>query len=278
MEPAAALIALAAIAASPLLPGGSSPEADRSVAFHVVANDPWCRDAGGGHHGQVTACEVREATLPAPTGGLSIDAAPNGGVSATGSDRSDVRLRVMVVGRAATEQDARALVAEVKVETGRTVRAVGPAQHGNAGWWVSFDAAVPRRSDVELVSVNGPVSLAGVQGRASLRTENGPIALRDAAGSVKGRTTNGPVTVKLSGTSWTGEGLDVETVNGPVALSVPDGYNARLEAGTVNGPIDLGFPVTVQGSLKHDVSATLGSGGALVRARTTNGPLSLHRP
>ena len=116
---------------------------------------------------------------------LSIDAAPNGGVAATGSERGDVRLRVMVVARAATEADARALAAEVKVETGRTIRAVGPRQHGAGGWWASFDAQVPRRSDLELASVNGPVSLADVEGRASLHTENGPVTLRGAAGSVK---------------------------------------------------------------------------------------------
>ena len=276
MKPTAAVAVLATIAATPLL-GASSPEPAGSAAFRIVADEAWCKDAGH-HHDQATWCEVREAILPAPTGVLSVDAAPNGGVAASGAQRRDIRLRVMVVARAATESDARALAAEVKVETGRAIHAVGPAQHGNAGWWASFDAEVPRRSDLELASVNGPVSLSGVEGHASLRTENGPLTLRGAAGSVKGRTTNGPVSVRLSGTSWSGEGLDVETVNGPVAVSVPAGYNARLEAGTVNGPIDLGFPVTVQGSLKHDVTTTLGSGGPLVRARTTNGPLSLRRP
>jgi hypothetical protein len=192
--------------------------------------------------------------------------------------QSDVRLRVLVVARGATVAEARTLAAQVKIATGASIHAEGPASRGEASWWVSFDASVPRHSDLALTSVNGPLSLAGVQGHLSLETENGPLSISNAAGAVKGRTTNGPVKVSLMGASWSGEGLDVETVNGPVVLTVPGEYNARLETGTVNGPIDLGFPVTVQGRLKQDVSTTLGSGGAPVRARTTNGPLTLRRP
>ena len=61
------------------------------------------------------------------------------------------------------------------------------------------------------------------------------------------------------------------------AISVPDGYNAHLEAGTTNGPVSLGFPITVVGRITRDISTDLGSGGATIRATTTNGPLSIRR-
>ncbi len=246
-------------------------------AFRTVPDDPWCRDVGR-DHARVTWCEVREAVVAAPSGVLSIDASPNGGVSAEGSDRRDVRVRALVVARAGTEAEARALAAQVKILTGSAIHAEGPASRGEGGWWTGFDLDVPRRSDLRLTSVNGPVAVSAVDGRIDLDTQNGPLSVSDAAGAIKGRTTNGPVKVRLAGSSWSGEGLDVETVNGPVVLTVPADYNARLEAGTVNGPINLGFPVTVQGRLHRDVTTTLGSGGALVRARTTNGPLALKRP
>jgi DUF4097 and DUF4098 domain-containing protein YvlB len=94
---------------------------------------------------------------------------------------------------------------------------------------------------------------------------------------VRGRTTNGGVEVRLDGDTWDGEGLDLETTNGGIRLRVPEDYSARLETRTVNGSVDIDFPVTVQGNIGRSISATLGNGGALVRAVTTNGQVRVSR-
>ena len=60
-------------------------------------------------------------------------------------------------------------------------------------------------------------------------------------------------------------------------LRIPEGYSARLETGTVNGRLDIGFPVTVQGRLDKMLTTELGSGGKLIRARTTNGGVKISR-
>ena len=46
---------------------------------------------------------------------------------------------------------------------------------------------------------------------------------------------------------------------------------------TVNGRVNVEFPVTVQGAIDRQLSINLGSGGALVRAVTTNGGVSIKR-
>lgn len=245
--------------------------------FRTIHDDPWCRDVGHDSR-KVRWCEVREATLPASGGLVDLDASPNGGVRAMGSDRNDVRLRVQVVATADTESEARGLAAQVTIATSPRIHAQGPSSRGGARWSASFEVAVPRRSDLRLTSVNGPVALSGVEGRAELRTHNGPVAVARAGGLVKGRTENGPVSAELSGTRWAGEGLDLETMNGPAVIRLPEGYNARLDAGTVSGPLELSFPLTAERQSRHDVKATLGAGGALLRVRTTNGPLSIRRP
>ncbi len=245
-------------------------------AFRTIEGDPWCRDAGH-DEGRVAWCEVRETTLPAADP-LVVDASPNGGAEATGADRKDVRLRVQVVAKAATESAARELAAQIRIVTTPTISAQGPASRSGSSWWVSFDLAVPRRSNLTLRSVNGPVAITGVDGRSELETHNGPVSVSRSSGLVRGRTQNGPVTADLSGTAWAGDGLDLETVNGPVLIEVPEGYNARLETGTVNGPLDLELPLVVEMRSKRDMKATLGKGGALLRVRTTNGPLRVRRP
>ena len=50
---------------------------------------------------------------------------------------------------------------------------------------------------------------------------------------------NGGVAISLEGRRWEGAGLDVETRNGGVMLSLPGNYSAELDAGTTNGGIDV---------------------------------------
>jgi hypothetical protein len=254
--------------------GLAAATATAQPAFRTVPDDDGCRDVVR-DSSRPTWCELREATLPA-SDALAVDAAPNGGVKATGGERSDVLVRARVVATARNEAEARELVSQVTISTGPTIHASGPAARG-AHWWVGFELSVPRRIDLELTSVNGPVSLSGTEGRVRLSTENGPVSVVDAAGSVTARTQNGPLDVRLSGSSWTGEGLDAETVNGPLVLRIPAEYDAQLEAGTTNGPLDLEYPLTVQGRMHHRIDATLGNGGAPVRARTTNGPATVRK-
>jgi hypothetical protein len=103
------------------------------------------------------------------------------------------------------------------------------------------------------------------------------VTLSRLGGDVKGRTSNGGVTVDLDGATWNGAGLDVETSNGGVKLSIPAQYSARLDAGTVNGGFNIDFPVNVQGRIDRQIMADIGSGGPLIRVRTNNGGVRVTR-
>jgi hypothetical protein len=71
-------------------------------------------------------------------------------------------------------------------------------------------------------------------------------------------------------------GLDVETHNGGIRLTLPRGFSAELETGTTNGGFNIDFPVTVQGNLNgRHLTTTLGAGGPKVRAITTNGGVTI---
>jgi DUF4097 and DUF4098 domain-containing protein YvlB len=116
-----------------------------------------------------------------------------------------------------------------------------------------------------------------VRGKTEFTTTNGGVTVKDAGGSIHGQTTNGGVKVALTGSQWDGDGLDVTTTNGGVTLEVPSDYNAHLETGTVNGGVHLDFPVRVQGRLDRELSTDLGSGGPTIRAKTTNGGVTVRR-
>jgi hypothetical protein len=228
-----------------------------------------------------THCEVRDETLPA--GALNVDARPNGGIRVEAWDRNEIRVRAVVTANARTLDEARQLASRVQVQAGSgRVSASGPteAERNRREWWsVSYRINVPRQTDLDLNSLNGGISVAGVAGTLRFETHNGGVNLRDLAGSVRGETHNGGLTVSLAGQRWDGEGLDVETMNGGVTIDIPDGYNGQLETRTVNGGVRFDYPMTVVGDLtaRNGINATLGSGGPPVRVRTTNGGLRVQR-
>jgi len=223
-------------------------------------------------------CEVRDSNLPA--GALNVDAGQNGGIHVEAWDRNEIRVRAIVRGSARESSRARDIASQVRVEAGNgRVSATGPDLERREWWSVSYRINVPRKNDLDLSATNGGITIIGVSGNLRFDTTNGGVRLQDVGGRVSGDTRNGGLDVRLAGSRWDGEGLDVETSNGGVTLAIPDGYNAELETRTVNGGLRIDFPITVQGELtsRRGITTTLGSGGAPVRVRTTNGGVKINR-
>jgi hypothetical protein len=244
-------------------------------AQQLAQSQDWCRDQRWGND-RCGACEVRQYTLMSG-GTLSIDAAPNGGIEVRGGSRGDVVIEARIVATADSEARAREILAGVRVDAvSDKVSADGPSGLGRReGWHVSYRASVPTQMSLSLRSTNGGITISDVEGRIEARTVNGGVKFSNLAGDVTGRTSNGGVDVDLSGATWVGGGLDVETSNGGVRLRIPEQYSARLEAGTVNGGFEIDFPLTVQGRVDREVSANIGAGGPLIRVRTNNGGLKV---
>jgi len=220
-------------------------------------------------------CEMREVSLPA-SGHLDVDGGVNGGISVRAANRSDILVRAKVQTYRHAEEDSRSLAQQVRVETaGGSIHAVGPSENGHQEWGVSFEILAPQRTDLSLHTHNGGIHISGVEGHIRFEATNGGVSLERLAGSVEGHTTNGGLHLVLANDHWEGDQCDISTTNGGVTILVPANYSAHLETGTVNGGIALGFPVTVQGEIRKQISVDLGAGGKLVRATTTNGGISV---
>ena len=172
-------------------------------------------------------CEVRELTLPAG-GTLSVDARQNGSIRVEGENRRDVAVRAIVYAWGRDEAEAESIASAVNVRTDSEVRAEGPSREGRSGWSVSYRVLVPRETDLNLETVNGSIAIADVQGDIRFEATNGGINLDGVGGNVRGRTTNGGVEAELTGRTWEGEGLDVETTNGGVLITQSRGDLRRL--------------------------------------------------
>ena len=225
--------------------------------------------------------ELREMTVSA-SGTISVDGGANGGIKVIGEERADVLVRACVQTWGASDEAARAVAKNIRINTSGTIKAENGDQPHD--WSVSYQIAVPRSSNLNLKAKNGGISISGVDGTAEFETLNGGLHLSNLSGNVRGRTTNGGVHVDLAGASWKGTGLDLQTTNGGVHLTIAENYAARIETGTVNG----GFHSSIRGlQIEKDpndrrghrssrITTDLNGGGAPIRLITTNGGVHIN--
>ncbi|MEJ7658812.1 MAG: DUF4097 family beta strand repeat-containing protein [Hymenobacter sp.] len=184
----------------------------------------------------------------------------------------DVRIKVLAQSGGRTAAEAQARVQGVAVTAaGNALRATLPDQ--TVEYLVRYEVFVPQRTALVVTSTDGNIRLEDVQARIEFRCGNGNVTLRNLGGQVVGVVVNGDLNITLGGSQWEGEGLDVRTTNGNVRWQVPAGYSAQVRLSTSSGTLSANLPVTQTGSRK-EVAATLGQGGALLQASTTNGNLT----
>ncbi len=224
---------------------------------------------------QKNFCETRDLAMSAPSGQpLTVDGGPNGGITVRGWDGPNVRIRARVQAWGTNEASAAARAHRISIATqGNTIRASEPEK--DTDWSVSYEIFVPRPTALALNTTNGGISIENVQATIRFETTNGGVSLANLGGSVKGETTNGALSIELSGKQWQGQGLDIATTNGGIHWKLPRAYSARLFTSTNMGGIRTELPVTKTGMFHKEIEASLGQGGATVKAVTTNGGISV---
>jgi len=241
-----------------------------------VKNRGFCENYNYSSGDKVSYKETREINLRAGSL-LNVDGGRNGGIKVKGEERGDVLVRACVQTAALTDEAARAMAKNIRIETGSSVRAENSTD--DAHWAVSYEILVPRSTNLKLETHNGGISINGVEGTMEFTALNGGIHLSDVAGDVKGKTTNGGIHATLSGSGWKGNGLDLQTTNGGVHLEISENYAARIETGTVNG----GFKSDIAALNVERTERTRGvrlntelnGGGAPIRLITTNGGVKI---
>ncbi|MPY91027.1 MAG: hypothetical protein GEU99_24330 [Luteitalea sp.] len=112
--------------------------AEMAPITQTTSEDDPCAEVGGwGDDDYSRHCETREETLPA--GPLAVGGGQNGGIRVEGWDQHEIRVQVVVLAHARSEDRAGELASQVQVETaGNRVHANGPATSGREWWSVSY--------------------------------------------------------------------------------------------------------------------------------------------
>jgi len=239
-------------------------------------------DDSNRNSGRFAHCDVREQTLAA-TGSLHVNAGENGGVSIKGWSQPGVLVRSKVEAWSTSPSDAQALSSAVQVHAASgELSATGPSTEDERDWSVSYEVFVPHNTGLEVQTTNGGVHVSDVAGTINLHAVNGGVHLTRLAGAVTAVTVNGGVHVDLMGDHWEGSGLEATSTNGGVHVTVPQTYSAQFEGSTVNGQLRSDFaelPVAreTDRTRPQSINGSIGRGGSVIRASTTNGGLSFAR-
>ena len=258
--------------------------------------------------------EDETRVLAAPrSGALRIDNA-NGRTRVSGEDRDDVSIEMHKVARAESEEEAEALLDEIRLVT-REEEDHLLVEFDIPGRWnrrgrVDVDVKVPRALRVEVIAANGRICLAGLRGSVRAKSSNGPIRIEDVVGDIQVATSNAKVktqctcgrltarcsngkielddhrgSVDASTSNGTinceleqlGEGgVVLATSNGRIVLELPEDVDGDLDVRVDNGVIRTGRDLGCAGDRTGGrMKGTLGQGGIPIKLRASNGTISI---
>jgi len=265
-----------------------------------TAHDEWpaanCNDLHIEFDGRDAVMQSEEKTITkAEASTLRVQAESNGGVQVQGWDQNNYSVTLCKAARPGSE--AENVLSQIKLTFSNGELGIsGPSSRHQ--WSAHLLIKAPRSAAMDLNvhngpmglfevegnlkvhAVNGPITVEKCKGVLNLTAENGPISLEENSGKLNVRTQNGPITISLEGKSWNGEGLEAHATNGPVTLRVPSGYQSGvvLESDG-HGPFSCAASVCNEGRKTWDENSKrveFGSGPAVVKVSTVNGPVSVH--
>jgi DUF4097 and DUF4098 domain-containing protein YvlB len=155
----------------------------------------------------------------------------------------------------------------------------------------------PGAKEVDAETVNGSVEVGGTTVRVGAESVNGAVTVRGARGEVEASTVNGALTVTgeefrrarletvAGGITFEGSlaadaSLDLETVSGPVSVTLPADVSADFRLSTFSGSLDNSFgpaPAGRRHTPRKELDFTTGGGGASVTVSTLSGGIVLRK-
>jgi hypothetical protein len=172
------------------------------------------------------------------------------------------------------------------------VISMGPVGRGD------LELAVPARTNLRLSTMNGAITVEGVEGELEVTNFSGPITLSDVAGSVVAHSQNGKVTATIRQVA-ADKPMAFTSFNGAVDVTLPASAKANLKLRSDRGDVFTGFDVQLQAQriqqdarqpaggrdrvrstrvqIDNAIYGSINGGGPEFELRTFNGPIYLRK-
>jgi DUF4097 and DUF4098 domain-containing protein YvlB len=205
----------------------------------------------------------------------------NGAVHITGWDRNEVKIDAVKyahskerLDEASIKVDANDSRISIRTEYPQRDRDWRKGPYDNPAS-VEYTITVPRAARLDKIElINGGLDIKGVTGEVAATCINGRLVATGLRGRLQLSTINGTLEAGLDKMS---NSVDLSSVNGHVALTLPSDAQAELEASTVHGGIDNDFGLKVNRHqwVGSDMRGQLGSGGTRIKLSNVNGTIEI---
>ena len=231
----------------------------KNVSVHSRASEEWTR-----HY-------------PLASGGTIEIVNGDGPIDAVVGPSGAVDVAAVIEASAMTEERARELVREMRLEESITpdhIRVATARRQGRSGVDVSIKVTLPADARLEMTGNNGRLKADGLRGHVKAMVVNGGIELTGLRGTVDAAGVNASVSAKMAEVSGP---LRLEATNGRMSLEIPKNAKATLNARSVNGNITVTGLTTEEGTGRRIrmLESQLNGGGPEIDLRVTNGRISI---
>jgi DUF4097 and DUF4098 domain-containing protein YvlB len=205
----------------------------------------------------------------------------NGSIEIAGGDVADCNVTATIVGQAMNTEDARKIAEETKVKLERfgnklTAKIDRPALANNQSVSVSFNVKLPRRSDLELKTHNGEITIKNTVGKIDATTHNGRVVCSEVSGDMKLKSHNGRIEAAYAKDAPGICNAEAVTHNGGIEFTAPANLSARAEVKTHNGSINTELPIEVLGKIsRRKIAGKIGTGDGQLYLETHNGSIKI---
>jgi DUF4097 and DUF4098 domain-containing protein YvlB len=135
-------------------------------------------------------------------------------------------------------------------------------------------AAKNVNGNLELRTSGGGILAENIRGDVDADTSGGDIRLLRIDGKIQGHTSGGSVRCSLVGAN---REISATTSGGDIELLLPRGTQGTVKATTSGGSVRSDLPVTAESVKEGRIEGTLNGGGALIRAHTSGGSITLRQ-
>jgi Toastrack DUF4097 len=237
-----------------------------------------CVNIGGNFRAKAERTEELTASAAEIT---TLDVSTNvGTIKLDAAEADEVRIVAEITVKAKTEEEAEALVQEVRIvaeSSGQrlVVKAVKPSGFGRNQLAVNFTITAPANLALQCTTNVGDIHTAGFTERVTAKTDVGTIRCSDLRNQVDLHTNVGDIRAAYASDAPAVLQASASTNVGNVDFTGPDTISATLEAHVNVGSIDTDRPLTVTGKIQKSVRATFGDAEGKIALRTNVGSIKI---
>ena len=217
---------------------------------------------------------------PLPAGSIFEAQTNNGHIDISGTNVNQCDLTATIIAKADTEENAKKLAEEVKVElissdNKLTTKIEKPKFGQGRHVSISLDINVPKQTALKLLSNVGEIHISDITEPIEAKTNVGVITCKEITADTNLTTNIGAVEVVYSESAPGICNADIKTDIGKIDFTAPVEFSAKVKASTNIGSIQTNLPLSIKGKVNQSLSGTIGKGEGKIILKTNIGEINI---